>query len=352
MPRTELWDIHPALSGLPSELRRRRLIVPMQAWIDDSGTNDPPVFVLAGFIARAEQWAAFTDAWNEVLAEGRPIRYFKMKEAFHLRGEFEGWSKPERDAKLALLAIITSMCLPGQIAALVRHDDYKAIYTGAVARTMDDPYVFLMDETILATHYWMKERGLHEPVEFIFDRQLKKEAFITAKFAKLQEEMPDELRPMIRGTPLFKDDLDNPPLQAADLLAWHVRRAYVDLKAGGTITLTAALPFIFQKDRRRFHFKNEESLRKRLDRLREHTKETGRVLPHPMLAWKKNWDEFITRCNTKFIAHAKEEDSEEPIHLFSIDDKRMRRFELVHSCPTVHTPHLHRKGEGTCLGED
>ena len=48
---TEMWDIVPWYSGLPSAESGKRLSLALQIYIDDSGKNDPPVFVLASFVA-------------------------------------------------------------------------------------------------------------------------------------------------------------------------------------------------------------------------------------------------------------------------------------------------------------
>ncbi len=78
----------------------------MEAYADDSGTGDPPVFLLAGFVGRAERWAEFSERWIEAL-RGRPrLKYFKMKEAAALEGQFKGWSESDRDKRLATLVDI------------------------------------------------------------------------------------------------------------------------------------------------------------------------------------------------------------------------------------------------------
>lgn len=66
-------------------------MVALQGFIDDSGEQDDPsgpVIVLAGFIATAERWAAFSDNRQAALDAKPPIAYFKMVEAARLRGEF------------------------------------------------------------------------------------------------------------------------------------------------------------------------------------------------------------------------------------------------------------------------
>jgi hypothetical protein len=104
---TQVWDIVPYLSGVPGPARLRRLVLALQVFIDDSGKDDPPVFVLAGFIAEAAQWAAFSDAWDAELKQSPAIEHFKMKDAHSLRGQFSRWSDLGRDHKVGRLS---SLC--------------------------------------------------------------------------------------------------------------------------------------------------------------------------------------------------------------------------------------------------
>lgn len=55
----------------------------MQAFFDESGYgrgSDSPAFVLAGYLATAPQWAAFSKEWKPMLDYYR-IGRFKMAEA-------------------------------------------------------------------------------------------------------------------------------------------------------------------------------------------------------------------------------------------------------------------------------
>jgi hypothetical protein len=71
------------VSGLRPSCAHRRLLVALQAFIDDS-TDEGGTFVLAGHIASAEVWSNFAKEWEEMLPFG--IRgkdgkfYFKMNE--------------------------------------------------------------------------------------------------------------------------------------------------------------------------------------------------------------------------------------------------------------------------------
>lgn len=68
------------VSGLPSQDRSRCFAV-LQFWLDDSGKGQPPVFVLAGYVARVEQWNAFADEWQIFLNQNPRLEYIKGYEA-------------------------------------------------------------------------------------------------------------------------------------------------------------------------------------------------------------------------------------------------------------------------------
>ena len=79
------WEM---LSGIPSSLRFRRYQLTLQASIDDSGRGQKPVFVLAGYVAKSDDWGAFSDEWEIALHERPRIEYFKMREAWNGTGQF------------------------------------------------------------------------------------------------------------------------------------------------------------------------------------------------------------------------------------------------------------------------
>jgi hypothetical protein len=57
----------------------------LQAYIDDSG-NDPSqyAFILAGFVAPAETWAAFCDEWQTLLDRPPGAAYLNTAHAYSL----------------------------------------------------------------------------------------------------------------------------------------------------------------------------------------------------------------------------------------------------------------------------
>ena len=92
--------IRALLAGMSARARQQRVLVMLQAYIDDSGNGDPPVYVLAGFVASSDEWEIFTDEWQALLDAPPRLEYFKMKEASvtkaHIASEDKATSAPQR----------------------------------------------------------------------------------------------------------------------------------------------------------------------------------------------------------------------------------------------------------------
>jgi hypothetical protein len=42
-------------------------MVMLQAFVDASGKGDPSILVVAGYVAQADEWVRFSQAWKEKL---------------------------------------------------------------------------------------------------------------------------------------------------------------------------------------------------------------------------------------------------------------------------------------------
>ncbi|MEI9927980.1 MAG: DUF3800 domain-containing protein [Sphingomonas sp.] len=350
--KTQVWDIHPALSGVPSPARNRRLILALQAYIDDSGKDDPPVYILAGYIAPAEVWAEFSDRWNEALTAAPAISYFKMKEAFRRTGEFSGFSVAERDAKLDVLSGLVTNLIPIGIYTGTNHEEYADLFFGKVSTMFDNPYYLLCFSLIREALIWHELTDQKEPIQFIFDRQLGMEGNLIEGFANLAEISDDNLKRRIAGLPVYADDKDSLPLQAADMLAWHVRRAFEDVISERPTTRTASL------DNIKFVPKIADFLTKeKMTEILSHMDgdpvtflPSGKVgvLDHVYANLIAKIENVATIENLKSMIHC-------PIggevELLSIPAKELARYLLVDRCLACRIPHLHRKSGNVCLGQ-
>ncbi len=346
MTPCRIWDVAPHLCGFPADVARRRLLLPLKAFIDDSGKNDPPVYILAGFIARAEQWGDFNDAWRAALDEPPGLEYFKIKDAFSGEGAFAHWPRDRglRIARVKSLASIIESHVLTAISASVRHDDYNEVYKGSVSKVLDSPYYMMFYSILIQAFDWMRANNIDDTIDFIFDEQMHDSDNVMAVWTRFFDSLPPELQKLVGSRPSHESDLKMLPLQAADLLAGSLRRigwyAHEGKPVDDFVTRSfRAVPmshFIWTKDQ----------LSKIYEKARNAAQEEGAVFHYQFQAMAENIGRVTTLFNLRQVQSA---EPGELIQLASIRAKEMKRFVLVHSCPRVGTSHLHRRDGGACF---
>jgi len=75
--------------------------MPIRIYLDESEGGEP--YIAAGWAFPSQRWDDVSDKWGAVLNKTPKISYFKLNEALGFKGQFEGWSEPARDAKIAAL---------------------------------------------------------------------------------------------------------------------------------------------------------------------------------------------------------------------------------------------------------
>jgi hypothetical protein len=313
----------------------------MQAYVDDS--TEPPVFVLAGFVARAEQWAEFTVRWRDALAKPPRLQYFKMKEANACQGQFTGWSVADRDARLAdLVGIIKDHALVG-ISSIVRHTDYSEILRKRIAKPLDSPYWLMYYSIVRLVFEWELASGKAEKVDFIFDEQLHQSEQVQEKFDIFYELSPPHIKELFGERPAHRDDKMILPLQAADMLAWHIHRVHSEKEAGidfdsPTMRVLRTIPPIND-------IWTKERLQALLTNYKKQNKQFDRISLYEDQRMKEDHPDFMSLYNLQIIAKARPNSS---IILGPFLARGTQRFLLVHSCPRSNSPHLHRRSGDKC----
>ncbi len=215
------------LCGLPERQRRMSILMPITVFVDESGwKGQGGTLVLSGLGASAENWAAFSDEWQQTLSESPSINILKMRHAAALQGDFYCWSSTERDAKLKALAKIINKYVDFSLYSAVDLQDFESTFA-ALTKPMNDPYYWGFQNMIsgLAVDLW--EVGLREPFEIIFDEQ-KRSGLLARKYYPLHRAVfrlsaPDEGE-ILPTDVVFRSDDTFPPLQASDLFAWCLRK--------------------------------------------------------------------------------------------------------------------------------
>jgi hypothetical protein len=149
-----------------------------------------------------------------------------MREASGLHGCFTNWSRVDRDEKLKRLARAINT---GQFRAIYSVTDLEGFaLTYAVHNTkpLNDPYFWPFHTTIMAVCFDLLDFDQTEPFEIIFDEQVIFGPPAKLWYPIVKSCMDAEEQAIMPVEPVFRNDLDFLPLQAADLLAWLFRRAW------------------------------------------------------------------------------------------------------------------------------
>jgi hypothetical protein len=196
----------------------------LQVYVDDSGRGNQPVYVLGGWLADSTTWANFSDDWALALSQSPAMTYFKMKKATR-------WSE-SRKRKISLLATIIKKHVTLGISLLVRYEYYDRAIKGKIAKQFDDPYCIAFYLALIGMTRVLAETGIAEPIDFIFDEQPRQSDYVMLAYHMFLENAPDKYKPLIGSPPRHKDDKQCPPLQAADMYAWHIRRKQEEFETG------------------------------------------------------------------------------------------------------------------------
>ena len=220
-----LSGICEVVCGLRHDLYSEFYVTVVKAFIDDSGSGgDSPWFVLAGYIGSIVNWDAFDGEWQSVLDQHPKIEYFKSAEAESLRGEFSGFTAPQRNARVDALIRVIQARASQAIHVRVKQKNYiRIVKANGIPPAWDDAYYFLFPAVLSAFVGMEKYGGSGDPIEFIFDSNERVEKPSRTLYGQLAN------APLFAGRIAnvnYRDEKKFLPLQAADLLAWQARRRF------------------------------------------------------------------------------------------------------------------------------
>lgn len=204
----------------------------LQAYIDES-YEENGIFVMAGYIASVESWAAFTKDWEKMLPYGMLNNegeyYFKMSDMAQ---------KDERMKRVPAFFRIIEEHVLGFVSVKIDISELKRVLSrlsvpGAVIdwEMHANPYYIafrcLLDMFHLHRPKMTDAIPLNEKIDFIFDDRTEEKAIISS-WDYYMENRPEEVRQYYGSVPRFENDEEFLPLQAADFWAWWVRKWHKD----------------------------------------------------------------------------------------------------------------------------
>lgn len=198
--------------------------VSVEVYADESGhASEGPIFALAGLGGTTEQWTGFDEEWLGTLQE------FGLNEPFHavdfegLRRQFEPL-RADRARAMELHRRLTEIINRHKLlmfGAVVVLDEWRAM--DEEAKRANDPY-FLCTEAVVAglgSDSALTDDRTFE-LHFWFEKRKDTAAAAERMFAKIRE------HPAIVGRDRLATfdfgDKASPRLQAADLVAYEVRK--------------------------------------------------------------------------------------------------------------------------------
>ena len=203
----------------------------LQAYIDDSYKPNG-MFVLAGYIANSDAWAKFSHEWREfvewggTIAPGSTLKHFKMSEMASLPERMErvpAFRKvTENHTLIALSCAVDSGALK-RVQSRLTVPGYPPINWGHFSNTYLFCFRCLMDMFHHNKNMLDPFISLDQPIDFIFDNQTEKK-IVREYWDEYIKRRSIEVRSLYGNKPRFEDDKKSPPLQAADMWAWHVRK--------------------------------------------------------------------------------------------------------------------------------
>jgi len=227
-------DVWALVAGMPTLQSGGCVVAIFRAFIDESYSPEGGSFVFAGYISTVDRWAEFTKEWEGALPQYGVLNRktgkhrFKFKEMWQFDDRRKNIPKffeiIERHAVLALSCHINI----GEFEAA--QDRIIASYPFAEWGDRLSPYHMafrcLIDRFHNSRHLYSEFIPDDARVHFVFDDEIRKKRLIIREWDSYLEKRSTELRRLYDDDPWWRNDEEFLPLQAADLWAGALFRAY------------------------------------------------------------------------------------------------------------------------------
>ncbi len=195
------------------------------AFCDGSkGTEPGKILLLSALVHTVPAWEKFSNDWETTLKAKPSIKHFHMREGRQLAGNFKGWKTIDRDLKIISLAEVILRHEPHLISCWLSTEDYNATIRQVAPSDLRHVFSLVFQAILHTVAEYQLQRRITIPADFVFDEEgdIGNEALIW--YPAIKGSAPPQVRALMGATPVFRNDEEVLPLQAADLVAWHKRR--------------------------------------------------------------------------------------------------------------------------------
>lgn len=202
----------------------------LQVYLDDSGKLDQSsVVVIAGYISTLEKWKLFSTQWSKILS-AHNLSSFRMAQAWRLHRKYYKAGPIKRDWLLVRLLDCIKQHTEQAFVVSLDIDAHAEMFEGweelgGSFKNLNRAY-FGAFAAILGVVYGYNYLYRYDcEFEVILDEQGgESKNFLLSTISNFKEIARQEFPGVQINAPTFRSDDDCPPIQAADMLAWLVRR--------------------------------------------------------------------------------------------------------------------------------
>jgi hypothetical protein len=207
-------------------------LVPLITGNFDDSQSSGAVWVVAGYAGYANQWDHFETLWNAALKK-HDVPYFHMREMAEPDGAFKKWLPPEEHQSEVAVFFV-------DLADAIRRSGLRIVSSAVWLRDLNlfnqenglkleaYPLAAYSCWVQIAQHYDQSATTVFDNVEKIDDK-LRKARIIADSDIRCY---PGSVCDQIAAVPLQKrlTTRDVPAMQAADFVAWEIRKALFKMK--------------------------------------------------------------------------------------------------------------------------